>query len=378
MRDLVQPVTDWVPLADPRADNRSLRSELAAAVASVIEGNNYILGPQVSAFETALATSIGAAGAVGVGTGTDALVLAMLGAGIGAGDEVVAPSHTAGATIAAIRMINAVPVLVDVDAQTFCIDAEAVDAAIGPRVKAIIAVHLYGHPADLPRLNAIADRHNVVLMEDCAQAQGASLDGRPVGTAGQAGCFSFYPTKNLGAIGDGGAVTSDDPEFLARIRAMRTYGWKKAQYAELPNGRCSRLDEVQAAILSVKLASLKTWNERRGRVAAAYGQAFADLPLICPTERPGARHAYHLYVVRSAKRDALEVALRARGIRTGRHYPWPAHAQPALVEGARIPAPLSVTDTLQREILSLPMFGAMTDAQVERTIAAVRDAHRVV
>lgn len=373
-------VRDWVPFADPRADNALLRDELVAAAAALIEGGPYILGPAVARFEAALAAEVGVFGAVGVGCGTDALTVALSAVGVRGGDEVIVPSHTAGACVAAIRVLNAVPVLVEVEAATACLDPGAVEAAIGPKVKAIVAVHLYGHPADLDRLERLADAHGIALVEDCAQAQGATFGGRAVGSIGAAGCFSFYPTKNLGALGDGGAVVSADADCVARARALRVYGWcREAQFSEMTDGRCSRLDELQAALLTVKLPHLSAWNERRRAIAARYREALAGLDdLILPVERPGARHVYHLYVVRSPARDALQAALAERGIRTGRHYPYPAHLQPGLVEGVRIPAPLSVTERLQREILSLPIFPSMTDAQVERVIDAVRDALRHV
>jgi dTDP-4-amino-4,6-dideoxygalactose transaminase len=366
---------DPIPMADPRADNALVRDELVAAATAVIERGPYILGPAVSAFESELANSLGVAGTASVGTGTDALVIAMLTLGVRPGDEVIVPSHTAGPSVAAIRIVGAIPVLVDVEVDTSCIDPLAVEQAIGPKVKAIIAVHLYGHPADMARLSAIAARNNIHLIEDCAQAQGATLDGKQVGSIGNMGCFSFYPTKNLGALGDGGAVSSVDPAKIEKAKALRLYGWAtKPQFAEISGGRCSRLDEIQAAMLAVKLQSLPAWNDRRRAIGAAYDAAFADLPIVTPIEKPGARHVYHLYVIRSERRDALEMALGRHGIRTGRHYPFPVHIQPGLASGARIPAPLTVTERLQNEILSLPIFVAMSGSQVERTIAAVRNA----
>jgi dTDP-4-amino-4,6-dideoxygalactose transaminase len=240
-------------------------------------------------------------------------------------------------------------------------------------------VHLYGEPAELGTILELARVYGLRLVEDCAQSHGALYRSQLTGSFGDVACFSFYPTKNLGALGDGGAVVSTDPDLVARARALRVYGWtREAQLSELPNGRCSRLDEIQAALLLVKLPHLEAWNERRRAIAAAYRQGLAGLPLALPVERPGARHVYHLYVVRSPARDALQAALLERGIRTGRHYPYPGHLQPGLAAGARLPAPLTTTERLQREILSLPIFPSMSDAQVERTIAAVRDAVRHV
>lgn len=361
-----------VPLADPRAENALVREALVQAAAAVIDSGWYILGPKVTAFEAQLAQDVGVPGAVGVGSGTEALVLAMQGCGVGPGDEVIAPSHTAGPTIAAIHLVGATPVLVEVEPDTLCIAPRAVEAALGPRTKAIIAVHLYGHPADLTALAAIAARHNITLIEDCAQAQGASFHGQTVGGIGDLGCFSFYPTKSLGALGDGGAITAKSSDTLARMRWLRTYGWKKPQYAEVPGGRCSRLDEMQAALLLVKLKKLGEMNERRRSIARAYREGLAGSPLVLPPEREGCRHVYHLYVVRCRQRDALEVWLGERGIRTGRHYPHPTHLQPALVRDSRIPAPLTETERAAGEILSLPMFATMTDGQAARVIDAVR------
>jgi dTDP-4-amino-4,6-dideoxygalactose transaminase len=375
MRDKETKMDPRLPLCDPGAENRSIRKELLDAIGRVVDGGLYILGPEVRAFEHALARSTDTAGAVGVASGTDALVIALQAAGVTAGDEVIAPSHTAGPTVAAIRMIGAVPVLVDVEADTFCLDPAQAEAAVGPRSKALIAVHLYGHPARMDELNAVAARHDLLVIEDCAQAQGARLGGRFVGGIGHLGCFSFYPTKNLGALGDGGAVTANDANLLARARSLRTYGWQAPQFATLPFGRCSRLDELQAAILKVKIGRVEAMNSRRRRIAALYREGLSDLALQLPTERANCRHVYHLFVVRSERRNALEAWLAHAGIVTGRHYPYPAHAQPGLADGARIVGSLSITEQLSGEILSLPMFSAMTDGQVARTIDAIREFH---
>jgi len=359
-----------VPLADPGAEAREHRDAIIAAVARVVDGGNFILGPEVTRFERSVATSLGVSDVIGVASGTDALVLAQLALGIGAGDEVIAPSHTAGPTIAAIHMSRATPVLVECDPDTYCIDADAVAAAISPRTKAMIAVHLYGHPANIDALRAAAP--GIPIIEDCAQAHGARLNGHAIGALGTMSCFSFYPTKNLGALGDGGAVATNDAELAVAVRRLRTYGWTRPQYAELEDGRCSRLDEMQAAILSVKLEALPPAIGRRRSIAARYRDEMKDLPLILPHEAPGAVHAYHLFVLRSDRRDALEKHLQAAGIDTGRHYPFPAHTQPGLAARARIPGSLARTEALYGEILSLPMFATMSDDQADRVIAAVR------
>jgi dTDP-4-amino-4,6-dideoxygalactose transaminase len=367
---------DQVPLADPRGESLQLREEISAALMRVVDSGSYILGPEVAAFEKALATNVGAAEAVGVASGTDALTLAMLAAGVAAGDEVITVSHTAGPTVAAIRMIGAVPVLVDVEESSYCINADKVEPAIGPRTRAIVAVHLYGHPADMAAINGIASHHGVSVIEDCAQAQGATIGVRQVGPLGDIGCFSFYPTKNLGAIGDGGALVTDNPGLADRVRKLRTYGWTKPQYAELEHGRCSRLDEIQAAILSLKLKSLSSNLQSRRRAVARYRAGLAGLPLILPSERADSRHSYHLFVIRTQSRDALEAYLRARGIGTGRHYPWPVHLQPGIASFARVPARLAVTERIAGEILSLPMFATISEAQIDRVVDAVRQFYR--
>lgn len=359
-----------VPLANPRGEAQALRAEIAAALMRVIDSPVYILGPEVSAFEKTLAASIGAAEAIGVASGTDALVLALLALGVAPGDEVITVSHTAGPTVAAIRMVGAVPVLVDIDAATYCLDPAAIKAALSPRTRAIIAVHLYGHPADIAAIRAAAP--GVPVVEDCAQAQGALSGGKPVGGLGDIACFSFYPTKNLGAIGDGGAIASNDAALTERARKLRTYGWTKPQYAEMENGRCSRLDELQAALLSVKLAALPGYIDRRRAIAARYRDDLSGLPLTLPIETAGNSHAYHLYVLRSDRRDALEAHLQKEGIGVGRHYPLPVHKQPGLAAHARIPATLTVTEKIAGEILSLPMFSTMTDMQADRVVTAVK------
>ena len=365
-----------VPLADPGGDMSSLSAEIAARLKRVIESGSYILGQEVADFEKALARDVGVAQAIGVASGTDALVLALLGFGVNVGDEVITVSHTAGATVVAIRMIGAVPVLVDVEERFYCIDPEKVESAIGARTRAIIAVHLYGHPADMTAISGIAKRHGIPVIEDCAQAQGATIGGRQVGSLGDAGCFSFYPTKNLGAIGDGGAVVTDNLAVAERVRKLRTYGWSKAQYTEIEHGRCSRLDEIQAAVLSLKLKSL--WQNLRSRrnVAEHYRTRLAELPIMLPLERSDCSHTYHLFVVRVRERDALQAHLRASGIGTGRHYPWPVHQQPGISSAIRVPGTLAVTERISGEILSLPMFATMTDAQVDQVVAAAAEFYR--
>jgi dTDP-4-amino-4,6-dideoxygalactose transaminase len=342
------------------------------AIARVIASGTYVLGSEVEAFEKEVASRIGVGGSVGVASGTDALALALLASGVTQGDEVITVSHTSGATVAAINMVGAVPVLVDIDEETYCLDPDCLDGATNTRTKAILPVHLYGHPASLDSICAFAKKHFLTVIEDCAQAQDAEVAGRPVGSIGEIGCFSFYPTKNLGALGDAGLVVSSDEVLLTRLRLLRTYGWTAPQYAQIPRGRCSRLDEVQAAVLRVKLSHLHAALTRRRELAQHYRDAFADLPIVCPSERPGARHTYHLYVIRCDRRDALSKFLAERNVTTRIHYPYPVHRQPGLAQGTKIPAPLSVTDKISAEILSLPLYPSLTVINQQRVIDAVR------
>ena len=361
-----------IPFADPRADLTHLRAEIVAAITRVVDSGHYVLGSEVKLIEENLAKRIGVAGAIGVGSGTDAIVLALLAVGVGPGDEVITVSHTAGATVAAIRMIGAVPVLVDVVPATYCLDPGKLEAAASMRTKAILPVHLYGHPADLGAICAFGRSHGVPVVEDCAQAQEAIIDGRPVGSIGEAGCFSFYPTKTLGAIGDGGLVSASSRETYERVLHLRTYGWVTPQFSDFAGGRCSRLDELQAAILNVKLAQLSQDVEKRRAIAKRYDEAFVGLPIVRPTELPGYRHVYHLYVIRAKKRDALAQHLDAAGISTGMHYQYPVHVQPGLMAGARVAGSLAVTETIVEEILSLPIYPSLSVERQDRVIAAVR------
>ena len=363
---------DTIPLSNPAGDLIVLREKILATMGRVLDRGSYILGPEVAGFEQQMGLRLGLPGAVGVASGTDALVLALTALGITYGQEVITVSHTAGPTVAAIRIIGAIPVLVEIEPETFCLDPKCLEAAIGPLTKAVVAVHLYGHPAALDDICAFARRHGLPVIEDCAQAQEAEIGGRKVGSIGDVGCFSFYPTKTLGAIGDGGLVVARDPKLVERLRQLRTYGWTRPQFAEIPNGRGSRLDELQAAILAVKLDHLDEEIERRRAIARRYSEAFADLPLVAPSERPGCRHVYHLYVIRCPARDALAQHLGECGITTGRHYPFAAHQQPGLSAGARIPQSLALTEQITREILSLPLYPSLSPSQQERVVKAVR------
>lgn len=357
--------------ADPKAQYLAHREAIDAAIRRVLDSGWYILGREVEAFEAEFAAWQGAAHCVGVGNGTDALVLALRALGVRPGDEVVTVSHTAVATVAAVEFAGAVPVLVDIDPGTFTMSPAALRAAITPRTRAVVPVHLYGHPADMPAILAVAREHGLMVLEDCAQAHGALLDGKRVGAFGHAASFSFYPTKNLGALGDGGAVTTDDPDLAGRMRLLRQYGWKD-RISEIP-GWNTRLDELQAAVLRAKLPFLDRDNARRRDIAARYNVGLTGLGLGLPAARPAAEHVHHLYVLRAAQRDRLLAGLRERGVGAAVHYPQAVHQQPAY---KRLKAVLPETERAVAEILSLPMFPELTDVEVETVIRAARQALR--
>ncbi len=359
-----------IPQANPGAGYRALKTEIDAAVERALSSGWYILGNELKAFEAEFAAWLGLPFAVGCGNGTDAIALALRGLGVGAGDGVITVSHTAVATVAAIEMTGATPLLVDIDPvhYTMCPDAlrrALEDRPAGvPPVKAVIVVHLYGQPADLDRIIPLCRTHNIALIEDCAQAHGARLHSQRVGTFGEAATFSFYPTKNLGALGDGGAVAMRDPVLAEKIAALRQYGWHK-HYISDEVGVNSRLDEIQAAILRAKLPHLDAQNARRGQIAAAFTAALRNGPLQTPALRDGADHVFHLYVTRTGKRDDWQPILRERGVGNGIHYPAPVHLQPAYVNRVAIgPGGCPETEKASREVLSLPMYPELTDEQV--------------
>jgi dTDP-4-amino-4,6-dideoxygalactose transaminase len=373
------PVT--IPQADPGAGYRAQRAEIDAAVARALESGWYILGREGEAFEREFAAWLGTARAVGCANGTDALALILRGLGIGEGCAVATVSHTAVATVAAVEMAGAVPLLLDIEPDTYTMDPEELAAVLDdpppglPPIRAAIVVHLYGQAADLgPMLEACA-RAGVALVEDCAQAHGATLQGQRLGTFGQAAAFSLYPTKNLGALGDGGVLATDDFELADRVAALRQYGWRERYVSELV-GVNSRLDELQAAILRARLPRLDSGNARRRAIAAAYDAALgAGRGRIAPpARREGAEHVFHQYVLRVAPdRTGVQARLRAEGIGTGIHYPVPVHLQGAYRGRVALgPAGCAETERAAREVLSLPMYPELTDAQVERVCAALR------
>jgi dTDP-4-amino-4,6-dideoxygalactose transaminase len=363
-----------IPQMRPGAFFEEHRSEVMAAVARVLDSGWYILGGEVEAFEKEFARQFGFAAAVGVANGTDAIALALRCLGIGGGDRVATVSHTAVATVAAIEMVGASPVFVDIVPDTYTMDPEALSRTLQARapVKAVIVVHLYGYPADVPAILEIAKRFGVRVIEDCAQSHGAKLDGHFVGSMGDVATLSFYPTKNLGALGDGGMVAANDLELAKQVRRLREYGWERRYISDIA-GINSRLDELQAAILRVRLPYLDAGNRRRAAIAAAYDNGLAKTGLILPAKRAGATHVYHQYVVRHRNRDELRVRLKEKGIGTNIHYPVPVHRQPAYAGRFDVdPGGMAGTEAVAGEILSLPMYPELSDAMVARIVDTVR------
>jgi dTDP-4-amino-4,6-dideoxygalactose transaminase len=343
-------------------------ADVRAAIDSVIERGWFVLGPEVEAFESEFASMMGGRFAVGVGTGTDAIALILRGLGIGAGDEVITTPLSAAYSALAILMVGARPVFADIDPLRLTIDPSCIESAIGPRTRAILPVHLYGQPADMTAIERIAVRHNLALVEDCCQAHLATSEGRPVGTIGVAGAFSFYPTKNLGALGDGGAVLTNDRGLAERISRLRN-GGQTDRYHHLEPGVNTRLDDIQAAVLRARLPFLARWTARRRNISARYRQQLAGVAVDVPPERdPG--HVYHLFVLRTAMRGELQAHLSKNGIETLIHYPVPIPRQPALLAAA--PAECPVASRVCDEILSLPLHPALTDAQIDAVAEAVR------
>ena len=362
--------------ASPGAQYRAHKAAIEAAISRVLDSGTYVLGDEVETFERAFAEYCGAAHAVGVGSGTDALILALRALDLGPGDEIITVSHTALATVAAIIAAGATPVLVDVDAASYTIDPARIEEAIGPRTKAIIAVHLYGQPADLDAIAPIARRRGLRLIEDCAQAAGARYRNRRVGSIGDIACFSFYPTKNLGAVGDGGMVATPDAALALRVRRLHQYGWNEARETEQA-GVNSRLDPLQAAILGAKLPYLDADNSRRAAVAARYADGLSGLPIALPAARKECAHVYHLYVIACDERDALMQHLRRHGIGSGIHYPVPVHRHKGYAEQARLAETgLPVTERLVQRILSLPIYPELGVVEVEKVIATIRGFYR--
>lgn len=357
-----------VPIFSAQAVHADL--DLASAVSRVLASHWYVLGQESVAFETEFAAYLGAAHCVGVANGTDALELALRALGVARGDRVVTVANAGFYSSAAAHAMGAVPVYVDVDPQTLCMSPQGLARALQYRPAAVVVTHLYGQMADVAALAALCADAGVPLIEDCAQAHGAAYAGRMAGTWGTVGCYSFYPTKNLGAVGDGGALVTHDASLAARLRMLRQYGWTSKYTVGEPGGRNSRLDELQAAVLRVKLPHLERHNAMRRNIARRYNEALADLPLRLPLPA-GDSHAMHLYVVRSAQRDALRQHLRVHGVASEVHYPVPDNAQPAYPQ-PHGGDPLPVTHVAVSSVLTLPCFPGLSDADVAQVIGAVR------
>ena len=362
-----------IPQTNPRAEYLACRREINAAIQRVLERGQYILGEEVRGFEKVFAAYLGTREVIGVASGTDALELALRACEIGPGDEVITVAHTAVATVAAIERTGARPVLVDVDPHFFTMDPEALPGALSKRTKAIVPVHLYGQIADMKAIGAFARAHGLRVVSDCAQCHGARTwpSGRMAGTLGDIAAFSFYPTKNLGALGDGGAVATADRALAERVRLLREYGWRERHVSALAGGN-SRLDELQAAVLRVKLRHLDAWNEERARVAAIYDEALAGSCVEPPARAPYGSHVFHQYVVKLSQRDKVRAALASAAIKSAVHFPVPIHLQPAyrrLSEGAR----LTETERICSEILSLPIFPSLADDDARRVAKVIRE-----
>jgi dTDP-4-amino-4,6-dideoxygalactose transaminase len=359
-----------IPQVDPRANYLAHKDEIDAAIARVLMSGRYILGQEVTTFEQEFADYIGVKFGIGVGSGTDALHLALRACGVGAGDEVITVSHTAVATAAAIELSGAKPVFVDIESDTFLMDPNWIEKAVTPRTKAILPVHLYGNVAEMERILDIANRYGLHVIEDCAQSHGGRYKERRSGAWGTVATFSFYPTKNLGALGDGGMVVTNDSELATRVRSLREYGWQQRHVSETA-GLNSRLDELQAAVLRVKLRYLDGSNEERRRRALLYTQRLQGADIRCPIVREHVDPVYHLYVIRAKERDSLRDFLRGQGIQTLIHYPVPVHLQNAYKQLGCDPGDLPVTEEISRQILSLPLYPEMPESEIEEVSSQI-------
>ena len=362
-------VTLPVPFVDLRAQHAPLHDAIEGAFRELMARGDFIMGAAVERFETDYAAYIGTRHAIGVGTGLSAIELALRAFEIGPGDEVITPANTFIATVLAILAVGATPVFADMDAATYAIDPAAAAAAVTSRTKAIVPVHLYGQPVDLDAVLAIAARHGLVVIEDAAQAHGARYKKTRAGSAGHAAAFSFYPSKNLGALGDGGMITTSDDRAAAKLRLLRNYG-QRVKYYHTTAGTNSRLDTLQAAVLGIKLPYLDGWNASRRRHAAAYDARLGG-HVTTPVASPDVEHIYHLYVIQTPERDALEQRLKAKQIQTGIHYPVPAHLQEACASLGYVAGDFPITEAAAPRILSLPMFAELTEEQIDYVAATV-------
>lgn len=361
-----------VQFVDLRAQHDSIRKELFDTITQIIDTSSFIMGQAIKDFEPKFSEFCGCKYTIGVSSGTSALHLALWALGVGPGDEVITIPHTFIATAEAISLRGAKPVFVDIDLDSFTMDVSKLEAAITPKTKAVIPVHLYGHPTDMDPLLEIAEKHDLKVIEDCAQSHGAEYKGKRVGTMGDAGCFSFFPGKNMGAMGDAGAVTTNDDALATKVNKLRNHG-RLGKYEHEMVGYNERMDTLQAAILNVKLPHLNDWNTARREHAAQYCTGLAGADLVLPSVKPGCQHVYHLFVIKHPKRDVLQKFLKEKGIATGVHYPLPLHLQPAYADLKYQEGDFPATERAAKEILSLPMYPEMTSAMVEEVAAAVRE-----
>jgi dTDP-4-amino-4,6-dideoxygalactose transaminase len=359
-----------IPFLDLKAQYKPIKEDILQAVNRVLDTGQYILGEEVAAFETEFASYVGAQHGVALNSGTSALHLALLAAGVGRGDEVITVPFTFVATVAAICYTGAQPVFVDIDPKSFTMDTTQLEAAITPRTKAILPVHIYGQSADMDPILAIARKHGLIVIEDAAQAHGAEYKGKRVGSLGSLGCFSFYPGKNLGAYGEGGMVVTNDAQHAEKMRMLRD-GGQARKYHHVLRGYNYRMEGLQGAILRVKLRHLDAWTEGRRSRAAEYERCLKNADVVRPVEMPYARHVYHIYAVRSADRTELQRALQNNGVQTGIHYPIPVHLQDGYRDLGYVAGEFPQTERAAREVLSLPMFSELSNMQVEMVSAAV-------
>lgn len=364
-----------IPFIDLKREYKSIKEEILSAIERVFEKGQFILGEEVSLFEKEFAQYFGVRYGVGVASGTDALYLALKAAGVKKGDEVITVSHSFIATALAITFTGAKPIFIDIDPETYTMDPNLLEDFLKRsrrRVKAILPVHIYGHPTEMEAIMGIADKYGLIVIEDACQAHGAEYKGKKVGTFGLMSCFSFYPTKNLGGYGDGGIILTDNKKYYEKLLLLRNYG-EKRKYHHLIKGKNSRLDELQAAILRIKLKYLDNWIEERRKIACLYKERLKDIDIVLPTEKEGVRHVYHLFVIRTKKRDQLQRFLRKKGISTLIHYPIPIHLQKAFKELGKKIGDFPATEKCSQEILSLPVFNGIKKPEVEEVAIQIRN-----
>jgi dTDP-4-amino-4,6-dideoxygalactose transaminase len=361
-----------VPFMDLKLQYAAIKDDVLAAVADVLESAHFVLGNEVTAFEDEFAAFSGAQHGIAVNSGTSALHLALLAAGVGPGDEVITVPCTFVATVAAIVYTGATPVFIDIDPVSYTMDPNKLEAAITSKTKAILPVHLYGNPADMDPIVSTARRHNLVVIEDAAQAHAAEYKGKRCGSIGDMGCFSFYPGKNLGAYGEGGLITTNNPEFAKKIRMLRDWGAER-KYEHVLKGFNYRMEAIQGAILRIKLRHLEQWTESRRAHAGAYAKVLTDCGLILPTEQHMSRHVYHVYPVLTPERQELMKSLNVQGIQTGIHYPYPVHLLPAHADLGHKAGDFPISERVASRELSLPMYPEMTDAHIQAVGLAIRE-----